>query len=691
MARLRSLAILVVALVPILTAAVARAADFVVDSTVDAIDAMPGDGICAADGGACTVRAAVIESNQLAGADTISMPAGLYVLTIGGAGEYDGLAGDLNVLGDLSIRGAGLGLTVLDGAGLDNVLHVVPVFYDELPPPQFDASDLTITGGSPAGVSIGEAYNLPHANVSISDCSIEGNSGAGISGYGTTDVTLLRSAIRNNSGPAIGYFGNYLGQPLIAVDHCQISDNGPNGGRAISVNAATLRLRNSVVENNRIAGVGAGDCSIVIEDSWIRGNSGAGVNFGEAGVEVRRTTIEANSGGGLASTYFSNNLIVSDSAIVRNSGRGGVSADDNSSVDIEGSTISENSGSWAGGIHADGYLVRVRNSTIVYNVGDRVGGIGFSSYGVIDIAGTLLAGNTSPAGSSDCGQFFGDPRNISSSGGNLVGDRIGCTFDALPSDLVGTHSSPINPLIAPLAMNGGPTLTHALLPGSPAIDAGGTACLPTDQRGVARPLDGNGNGLWACDIGAYETCPLVGDDANDNGIPDACEDLLDSDGDRVSDALDNCPATVNTDQRDDDVDGVGNECDNCVEVPNPRPSAGWLGSNGWAVLTGGQRDDDFDGFGNKCDAKFPGSLGVVVGGGDLLQFRASNGRAIGGADCGSGLSLPCAIFDLNEDGKPSIGALDLVRFRALSGWAPGPKCALCPLACEAGTLRSCDP
>jgi hypothetical protein len=62
-----------------------------------------------------------------------------------------------------------------------------------------------------------------------------------------------------------------------------------------------------------------------------------------------------------------------------------------------------------------------------------------------------------------------------------------------------------NPNLGPLANNGSSTLTHALLAGSPAIDAGNNAtCLATDQRGISRPLDGNGDSSAVCDIGAVE-------------------------------------------------------------------------------------------------------------------------------------------------------------------------------------------
>jgi hypothetical protein len=184
---------------------------------------------------------------------------------------------------------------------------------------------------------------------------------------------------------------------------------------------------------------------------------------------------------------------------------------------------------------------------------------------------------------------------------------------------------------------------------------------------------------------------LGGDDADQNGIPDACEDLLDSDGDRVADSLDNCPVTANTDQYDGDADGVGNECDNCLVVPNPRRPADWLESSGWAVLTGGQRDDDFDGYGNKCDGKFPGSLGVNVGPSDTASFKASLGKSREGFNCGSHGDLPCAILDLDEGSAMNIGPADTARYKQLLGFPPGPKCSACPLTCEAGTLRNCEP
>src|SRR5438128_12398148 len=73
----------------------AHAASFTVNSTVDAVDAAPGDGACATLLGQCTLRAAVQETNALPGADIITLPAGTYTLSIAGAGEDAAASGDL--------------------------------------------------------------------------------------------------------------------------------------------------------------------------------------------------------------------------------------------------------------------------------------------------------------------------------------------------------------------------------------------------------------------------------------------------------------------------------------------------------------------------------------------------------------------------------------------------------------------
>ncbi|HTO52883.1 MAG TPA: FG-GAP-like repeat-containing protein [Myxococcota bacterium] len=184
-----------------------------------------------------------------------------------------------------------------------------------------------------------------------------------------------------------------------------------------------------------------------------------------------------------------------------------------------------------------------------------------------------------------------------------------------------------------------------------------------------------------------DLCPAVADPTNAN-----------TDGDSFGDVCDNCPVTVNDDQLDADGDGVGDVCDNCVLVSNPRVPANFLTANPWATLTGGQRDDDHDGYGNVCDADFPKtSQGGNVGPADTAQYRASIGHSRLNDDCGTPLgagTTPCAIFDLNltqnTDGTSNISPADTARYRLLLGLPAGPKCALCPLPCTAGTDGSCQ-
>jgi hypothetical protein len=116
-------------------------------------------------------------------------------------------------------------------------------------------------------------------------------------------------------------------------------------------------------------------------------------------------------------------------------------------------------------------------------------------------SGTVALQNSILGANSDQGGQAGDCAGVLlSQGYNLIQDTSGCTLTGT-SDIVG-----LPPLLGPLGDNGGPTPTHALLPGSPALDAGDPAgcrdsqgtLLTSDQRGEPRP---QGN---ACDIGAFE-------------------------------------------------------------------------------------------------------------------------------------------------------------------------------------------
>jgi len=144
----------------------------------------------------------------------------------------------------------------------------------------------------------------------------------------------------------------------------------------------------------------------------------------------------------------------------------------------------------------------VQDSTIAYNIGRGV--VGYELGGMSMVASGIIAANN----------FGGD----CIAGGrweySLFSD-FGCGSSA-------TNILMTDPLLLPLADNGGPTPTHALAPDSLALDAGGNDCLPTDQRGVARPHDGDGDGLAMCDIGAYEVDVLsVRIDIKPDGFPNS--------------------------------------------------------------------------------------------------------------------------------------------------------------------------
>src|SRR5215207_3850749 len=103
---------------------VAAAANFVVDSHVDEADAAPGDGLCQTREGECTLRAAIQEANAWEGADSISIPAGTFALSIAGSGEDAAATGDLDITDGLTISGAGIGVTILEAGELDREFHV---------------------------------------------------------------------------------------------------------------------------------------------------------------------------------------------------------------------------------------------------------------------------------------------------------------------------------------------------------------------------------------------------------------------------------------------------------------------------------------------------------------------------------------------------------------------------------------
>jgi len=169
----------------------------------------------------------------------------------------------------------------------------------------------------------------------------------------------------------------------------------------------------------------------------------------------------------------------------------------NGTLTITNSTLSGNEALGAygypglgGGIYNYG-AVTINSSTLSGNSADSGGGI-YHSYGSAALANSIVA--NSPQG-GDCWAEAA----ITDGGYNIDSDDS-CGFDIANGSMPNS-----NPLLGSLRDNGGPTLTHPLFPGSPAIDTGDDAqCPPTDQRSVLRPIDGDWDGIAICDIGSFE-------------------------------------------------------------------------------------------------------------------------------------------------------------------------------------------
>jgi hypothetical protein len=168
------------------------------------------------------------------------------------------------------------------------------------------------------------------------------------------------------------------------------------------------------------------------------------------------------------------------------------------------STISGNEGESGDGSLCLGAGAQLTNVTITDNIGDTGGLYIFPGTGdPITLQNSIIAGNQNNEwgfGYPDC---WAPESGLVSLGYNLFGVVDGCESVLVDTDLYGTLDNPADPLLGPLANNGGSTLTHALLQGSPAIDNIPWCDLTTDQIGTKRP-----QGL-GCDIGAYELLQRV--------------------------------------------------------------------------------------------------------------------------------------------------------------------------------------
>jgi hypothetical protein len=283
---------------------------------------------------------------------------------------------------------------------------------------------------------------------------------------------------------------------------------GFGGGLNNNSSGGALTVRDSTVASNTAAGFGGGGINnnsngnTLVLRSSITGNSaqnGGGINNNSTGpLTVGETLIAGNTalgtiGGGGILNNSTGTFTLFQSTVSGNSsagfGGGGIDSNSSGTVNITNSTISGNSttgSNGGGGVYKNSSAAISMTSVTITGNSSTNGGSNIhdnSAGGSLSLLNSIVA---NPVGGSNCG---GDP--ITSNGFNLASDAS-CNLVAA-GDLQNT-----NPLLGALANNGGLTPTHALLIGSPAIDAGTAAGGSVDQRGVARPV---GAGF---DIGAFE-------------------------------------------------------------------------------------------------------------------------------------------------------------------------------------------
>ncbi|MEP7357017.1 MAG: choice-of-anchor Q domain-containing protein, partial [Anaerolineales bacterium] len=303
--------------------------------------------------------------------------------------------------------------------------------------------------------------------------------GGGLSGYGT--YTLTQSAvISDNAGFQGGGAYIFGGGRLVMMNESIVSNNVSSGGPLGSsqgggiANQGTVSLKHGAIYGNQaVNGPGGGlynaaggtatlDDALLLDNQAGQGSGGGLANLGA--VTITASAIISNvslfSGGGISNT---------------------------GSLSIANTTFSGNSAADSGALFNNG-AASLNYVTIASNFSEDGAG-GLASTGALSLTNTLLGDN----GGGDFNDCAG---TLTSLGHNLIEDMAGCTL-AGPG---GGDKLGVDPLLGPLQIQGGALSFHDLLDHSPAIDsADPAACLPTDQRGVARPI-------WVlCDIGAIET------------------------------------------------------------------------------------------------------------------------------------------------------------------------------------------
>ena len=437
--------------------------------------------------------------NVLAGAaegDTVDLSALTCSTITLTQGAVDSSALGMHQLYDVTIQGPGRDALTIDAAGQSQVFSVGGFSSDK---GTFTANDLSIANGYYAG-GVGacvEGFGGTVAlnRVLVTDCHSVSSYGflfggaVDVNALEMTDSTITRSDVTGTGvHSTVAGAGAYAGGDATLI-RSTISDNHATAPYA---------------QRNGYASVGGGlyvRGNLSVIDSTISGNSIEATNAGQdakgGGIYVRGiasisgSTIDGNSADGEGGGVFK--------AIYSVYGEPG-GTNPTTKLTIVDSTISGNTAAYGAGIGSSRPLY-LSNSTIANNsASDGGGGILFRLAGIEDSGGTLQLQSTIVATNSagPSATFAADldaDDVLAIDGGNDLVMAAGATIP-LPGDTIAE-----DPLLSPLAFNGGPTRTQALGAGSPAIDTGNnTAALDFDQRGTGfARVSGS-----AADIGAFE-------------------------------------------------------------------------------------------------------------------------------------------------------------------------------------------
>lgn len=422
---------------------------------------------------------------------------GQDVVTISGnnAGRIFNITGNVNVsMSGMKLRDGKVGTTsevdAVGGAirmigGSLNLTNIELAYNTALYPPLNTGDGGAVATTNLAATNLNVNHNISYGpaiaatTATVTDSVISDN-GYGIDGR---TVNITHVIVERNSFLGVG--GEYL-----TVSNSTISGNGR--GIASGDAASTMMIENSIVSGNTPDAGLSNNGFAIISNTVIRDNRmdeyGAGILNGGTMHILNSAIINnfaARHGGGIANY---GDLFLTNSTVSGNTANGGVSEQ-----------------GLGGGIYAgvdSSSHLTLTNSTISNNRSTgKGGGVRQDDSETTTIQNSIIAGNTS---------ILTNEKDVSgaftSHGNNLIGNTTG-SIGWIASDLLN-----LDPILAPLADNGGTTLTHALLPGSPAIDAGNNSVaidpqnqmpLTTDQRGFLRFYGGT------VDIGAYEEQPLI--------------------------------------------------------------------------------------------------------------------------------------------------------------------------------------